>query len=153
METHQRPQLLARLRSPQCGVAGAAEKLAGRCPAAGGGDLGEALVAVLAHGRYIGSTQRFPEHFQPAWTAAILPPMDPRSLEFWDQVHFRPDRVHVVGDERYLVLVESSGRGRGSGVALSGDWLGHLVTLRGGRAARLEVYRGWDEAREAAGVT
>jgi ketosteroid isomerase-like protein len=73
-------------------------------------------------------------------------------LESWDQVNFRPDQVHMVGDDRYLVLVEASGRGRGSGVSLSGDWLGHLVTIRDGRAERLEVYRGWDEAREAAGV-
>jgi hypothetical protein len=74
-------------------------------------------------------------------------------LESWDQVNFRPDQVHVVGDERYLVLVESSGRGRFSGVALSGDWLGHLVTLRDGRAERLEVYRGWSEARRMAGLS
>ena len=74
-------------------------------------------------------------------------------LDSWDQVNFRPDQVHVVGDDRYLVLVEASGRGRGSGVHLGGDWLGHLVTLREGKAARLEVYRGWEDAREAAGVT
>jgi ketosteroid isomerase-like protein len=74
-------------------------------------------------------------------------------LDSWDQVTFRPDQVHVVADDRYLVLVEASGRGRGSGVLLSGDWLGHLVTLRDGKAARLEVYRGWDAARAAAGIS
>jgi ketosteroid isomerase-like protein len=73
-------------------------------------------------------------------------------LESWDQVNFRPDQVHEVSDERYLVLVEASGRGRSSGVALGGDWLGHLVTLRDGRAVRLEVYRGWEAARTAAGL-
>jgi ketosteroid isomerase-like protein len=74
-------------------------------------------------------------------------------LDSWDQVNFRPDQVHVVGHDRYLVLVEASGRGRVSGVQLSGDWLGHLVTLRDGKVARLEVYRGWDAAREAAGIS
>jgi hypothetical protein len=170
---------------------------------------------VLTHGLDIDNEQGFREISKPAGQEAILPPMDPRSLQFWewfyepvnrgaemsaaerrraveerwcpdlvliqspempgtagefhgydglaantrelleswDQVKFRPDQVHVVGDERYLVLVEASGRGRGSGVALGGDWLGHLVTLRDGRAERLEVYRGWDEAREAAGVS
>ena len=73
-------------------------------------------------------------------------------LESWDQVNFRPDQVHVVGRDCYLVLVEASGRGRGSGVLLGGDRLGHLVTLRDGRAERLEVYRGWDEGRQAAGI-
>jgi hypothetical protein len=73
-------------------------------------------------------------------------------LESWDVVNFRPDEVHVVGDDRYLVLLETSGRGRGSGVMLDGDRIGHLVTLRGGRAERLEVHRGWDTAREAAGI-
>ena len=74
-------------------------------------------------------------------------------LDSWDQVHFRPDQVHVVGDDLYLVLVEASGRGRGSGVALGGDQLGHLVTVRDGRVERLEVIRGWDEARRAAGLS
>jgi hypothetical protein len=37
-------------------------------------------------------------------------------------------------------------------VHLSGDWLGHLVTVRNGRVERLEVFRGWDAAREAAGL-
>jgi hypothetical protein len=49
-----------------------------------GEDLGEALEAVLPHGRIIGSTQGFRERFRPAWTAGILPLMDPTSLEFWE---------------------------------------------------------------------
>lgn len=73
-------------------------------------------------------------------------------LDSWDQVFWRPQEVLVVSDDRYLVLIEVSGRGRGSGVHLDGDRIGHLVTLRGGRAERLEVYRGWDTARQAAGL-
>jgi hypothetical protein len=73
-------------------------------------------------------------------------------LESWDEIHWRPDQVHELGRDRYLVLIEVSGRGRGSGVVLDGDRIGHLVTLRDARAERLEVYRGWDTAREAASV-
>jgi hypothetical protein len=73
-------------------------------------------------------------------------------LESWDEIHWRPDQVHDLGGDRYLVLIEVSGRGRGSGVELDGDQIGHLVTLRDGRAERLEVYRGWDTALEAAGL-
>jgi ketosteroid isomerase-like protein len=74
-------------------------------------------------------------------------------LDSWDVVSFRPEEVHVVGDRRYLVLLETSGRGRQSGVALGGDRIGHLVTLREGRAERLEVHRGWDHAKKVAGLS
>jgi hypothetical protein len=74
-------------------------------------------------------------------------------LESWDVVRFRPDHVHVVGDDRNLVLLETSGRGRGGGVAPDGDRIGHLVTLRAGRVERLEVHRDWDVARGAAGLS
>jgi hypothetical protein len=73
-------------------------------------------------------------------------------LESWDTIEWRPEQVHDLGEDRYLVLIEASGRGRGSGVRLGGDRIGHLITLRDGRAERLEVYRGWDTAREAAGL-
>jgi hypothetical protein len=69
--------------------------------------------------------------------------MNPRSLESWDEINWRPRDVHDLGGERYLVLVEASGRGRGSG---------HIVQLSEGRAQRLDTYLGWDAARQAAGI-
>ena len=73
-------------------------------------------------------------------------------LESWDEVAWRPREVHVVGPDRYLVLIEAGGRGRGSGVRLDGHQIAHLVTLREGKAERLQTYIGWDTAREATGL-
>jgi hypothetical protein len=173
------------------------------------------LGAVLPHGPYIGSTQGFPELSSAAWTAAILTPMDPTSLEFWEwfyepgnvgasmspmerqsamterwhadlvvtqdpkvpgtagefqgyeglaamnreqlesweSISWRPREVHDLGEDRYLVLVEASGLGRGSGIQLEGGEVGHIVKLRDGRAERMDTYLSWDEARDAAGLS
>jgi hypothetical protein len=170
---------------------------------------------VLAHAAYIGTTQAFRERLRPVWPAAILPSVDPRSLDFWqwfyepanegaswgpeqrqraieerwhpdlvlnqspempgtarefhgyeglaavmrelleslDEIQWQPREVHDLGGERYLVLVEASGRGRGSGIPLEGGEIAHIVQLRERRAERLDTYLGWDGAREAAGLT
>jgi hypothetical protein len=71
-------------------------------------------------------------------------------LESWEEIHWQPREVHDLGGERYLVLVEASGRGRASGILLAGRGIGHIVQLRDGRAERLDTYLGWDAAREAA---
>jgi hypothetical protein len=73
-------------------------------------------------------------------------------LESWEAISWQPREVHALAEGRYLVLIEASGRGRGSGIELQGGEVGHLVTLREGRAERLETYLGWDTAREAAGL-
>ncbi len=73
-------------------------------------------------------------------------------LESWDQVVWRPREVSDLGQGRYLVLIEAGGRGRGSGVRLEGHRIAHLVTLRDGKAERLETHIGWEEARAAAGL-
>jgi ketosteroid isomerase-like protein len=52
-------------------------------------------------------------------------------------------------DDRVLVRVRGSGRGKGSGIRIDGI-LGHLWTLRAGRVVRLDVYATWQEAVEAA---
>jgi hypothetical protein len=52
---------------------------------------------------------------------------------------------------RWLVLLTISGRGRGSGIELEGE-VGHVVTFKGGRAQRLDIYLTWDVARAAAGL-
>jgi hypothetical protein len=74
-------------------------------------------------------------------------------LESYDEIHWRPREVHDLGDDRYLVLLEASGRGRGSGIPLEGGEIGHVVQLREERAERLDTYLGWDAAREAAGLS
>jgi hypothetical protein len=51
-----------------------------------------------------------------------------------------------------MVLTETSGLGRGSGILLEGGEVGHIVKLRAGRAERLDTYLSWDAAREAAGL-
>jgi ketosteroid isomerase-like protein len=73
-------------------------------------------------------------------------------LESWEAMEWQPREVHDLGGDRYLVLVEASGRGRGSGIPLE-DEIGHIVKLRDGRAERLDTYLGWDAAREAAGLS
>jgi hypothetical protein len=72
-------------------------------------------------------------------------------LESWETVSWQPREAHDLGEGRYLVLVEASGRGRGSGLLLEGGEIGHIVTLRDGKAERLDTYLSWDAAREAAG--
>jgi hypothetical protein len=74
-------------------------------------------------------------------------------LESWEMIKWQPREVHDLGYGRYLVLIEASGRGRGSGILLEGGEIGHIVTLRDGRAERLDTYLGWDSAREAAGLS
>jgi hypothetical protein len=74
-------------------------------------------------------------------------------FESWESIEWRPVEVEDLGGGRYLVLLETSGRSR-SGVELGGRAgdLGHIVTLRDRKAARLVTYRGWDAARRAAGL-
>jgi hypothetical protein len=73
-------------------------------------------------------------------------------LESWEAIHWQPREVHDLGQDRYLVLIEGSGRGRGSGIELEGGEIGHLVTLLDGKAQRLETYLSWADARAAAGL-
>lgn len=64
----------------------------------------------------------------------------------WD-----PIEIHDLGGGRYLLKVRVSGRGKGSGLAMDME-IGHLFTLRDGRASQLDVFFDWDRAREAAGL-
>ncbi len=73
-------------------------------------------------------------------------------LEAWESMRWRPREVHELGGDRYLVLLETSGRGRASGVQLEGGEIGHVVKLRDGKAERLDTYLGWDAARQAARI-
>jgi ketosteroid isomerase-like protein len=73
--------------------------------------------------------------------------------ESWDveETVWRPIEVKELGDHGYLVRVAARGRGRGSGVELERE-LFHIVTLRGDRASRMDVYLDEAEARKAAGL-
>jgi hypothetical protein len=73
-------------------------------------------------------------------------------LESWEQIDWRPCEVHELGGGRYLVLLDTSGRARRSGILLEGGQIAHIVTVRDGRAERMEVYMSWEEGREAAGL-
>ena len=70
-------------------------------------------------------------------------------IEAYKDIRFQPKEATELDDGRWLVLLMISGRGRGSGIELEGE-IGHLVTLRDGRASRMDVYMGWDAARQAA---
>ncbi len=71
--------------------------------------------------------------------------------EAYEGIGWEPREAYALDDGRYLVRVHVSGVGRESGIALEGE-LGHLLTVRDGRTARLEVYRDWDAARRVAGL-
>jgi ketosteroid isomerase-like protein len=70
------------------------------------------------------------------------------SLEY---VTWEPVAVESLGGDRYLVTVKATGKGRGSGIELEGD-IGHIVTLREGKAERLDAFMRVDAARVAAGL-
>ena len=55
-------------------------------------------------------------------------------------------------DDRVLVRVRGSARGKGSRVRVDGT-LGHLWRLRDGKVVRFDVYGTWQEALEAAGIS
>lgn len=70
--------------------------------------------------------------------------------ESYRNIRWDPVRVEDLGDDRYLVLISVTGKGIGSGIELKGE-LAHIVTLRDGRATRLDTYLSMDAAREATG--
>jgi ketosteroid isomerase-like protein len=67
-----------------------------------------------------------------------------------DDFTFVPERVLDLGDDRYLVRLATSMTGRKSGIATTG-WVTHLVTMRGERAERIEVWAAWSEALASVG--
>ena len=70
--------------------------------------------------------------------------------EMWDEQEVEPERFLDAGD-RVLVLVRLRVRGRG-GVEIDEPWA-HLITLRNGKAIRVELYPDRAEALEAAGLS
>jgi uncharacterized protein len=70
--------------------------------------------------------------------------------EIWSEVQFSVNELIPLGD-RVLALLHVRLKGRGSGVELEAD-IGHLWTMRDGKAHRLEVHLDADRARKAAGL-
>ena len=65
-------------------------------------------------------------------------------------LEFEPERFVDVRDHQVVVVVRTRGVGQGSGASIE-HRSGHLVTIRGGRIARLRIYADHAEAFAAAG--
>jgi ketosteroid isomerase-like protein len=73
-----------------------------------------------------------------------------RAADAFEQQRYEPEKL-IDLEGRILVRVRFFARGRGSGVELETK-IGQLWTLKDGRAVRLDVYRTWEAAVEAAGI-
>ena len=71
--------------------------------------------------------------------------------EIWEGLTFDPIEISALDAERVIAVVQTSGRGKGSGMAID-QTLTHLWTLRDGKAVRIEGYSTKQEALEAAGL-
>jgi ketosteroid isomerase-like protein len=67
----------------------------------------------------------------------------------WEALHFEPERLLPVDDERVLVFVRATATGVGSGVPVERR-TAHECTFSGGRLVRFKVYSDRDDALEAA---
>ena len=71
-------------------------------------------------------------------------------LDSFEEFTVEPEEIVDVGDDRLVVALRMSGRGKGSQVAVEAR-LAHLWTVRDGRAVELRVYNTKEAALEAAG--
>jgi ketosteroid isomerase-like protein len=78
----------------------------------------------------------------------VLASLRVSQVEFED-LDIVPEEFLGVGD-RVVVVFRFQGRGRRSGIRIE-EQLAHLWTIRDGRAVRMEVHSGRDEALRAAG--
>ena len=69
-------------------------------------------------------------------------------LAGWKDFRAEPERYLVVDDNRVLVLVHNSGRGRASNLELEQRSVANLFELHGGKVTRLVIY--WDRDRALA---
>ena len=61
-------------------------------------------------------------------------------LRAWEDFRAEPEEYLVIDDERILVLVRNSGRGRTSGLEVESHSVANLFHLRGGKVTRIVVY-------------
>jgi ketosteroid isomerase-like protein len=69
-------------------------------------------------------------------------------LRGWRDFRAAPEEYLVVDDQRILVLVQNSGRGRASGLELEQRSVANLFEIREGRVTRFVLY--WDRDRALA---
>jgi ketosteroid isomerase-like protein len=68
------------------------------------------------------------------------------------QSRSRLEQVTEIDEERVLAIAPTRHEGRSSGVALDEERMAAVVTVRGGKIIRTEVYPSPEEALEAAGL-
>jgi ketosteroid isomerase-like protein len=95
------------------------------------------------HDRVIGS----PSERGPA--ALIANAADVR--EAIGDVSWEPREIVDLGD-RVLVEVHVTGQGQHTSLPIN-EAVGHIYTLRNGKAVKLDIFRTYEEARHAAGVS
>jgi hypothetical protein len=67
------------------------------------------------------------------------------------EFHYDADQLEEIGDDQVLVLGRIFARARATGMPLFGEF-GHIWSVRGGLATRVEAHRDREEARKAAGA-
>ncbi len=67
-------------------------------------------------------------------------------LRGWRDFRAAPEKYLVVDDQRILVLVKNSGRGRASGLELEQRSVANLFEIRRGKVARFVLYLDRDRA-------
>jgi ketosteroid isomerase-like protein len=67
-------------------------------------------------------------------------------LRAWEDFRAEPEEYLVLDDERILVFVRNSGRGRTSGLQLESRSVANLFHLREGRVTRIVVYLDREQA-------
>jgi ketosteroid isomerase-like protein len=72
--------------------------------------------------------------------------------EAFGDIDWSPRHIYDLGDGRILSLVKPKVRGKGSGIQLESE-VGHVVHMRAGKIARLDVYLGWEKALQAVGLS
>jgi hypothetical protein len=81
-----------------------------------------------------------------SWAAMLRP---------WESLRAIPEEFRELDDHRVLVLLRNEGRGKGSGIEISGisAKTANVFTIRSGRVTRLALY--WDRDRAIAdlGIT
>ena len=113
----------------------------------GAGDL-ETIVGFIdpdfeIHDRVIGSPSGRGPDALVANAAAVR--------EAFGDVSWEP-REFIDGGDRVLVRVHVTGTGEHTSLPIDDD-VGHIYTIKEGKAARLDIFRTWAEALEAAGLS